>query len=113
MPLRDDSSALIGFAKVMRDHTERKQAEQIQAELLQREQEARREVETAKQEAEEAKRIAEAANHAKDEFMALVTHELRPPLTIVSGWSDLLQRQDIDPEMQKSALEAIIACSRS
>lgn len=33
---------------------------------------------------------AEAADHLKDQFVATVSHELRGPLSVISGWADVL-----------------------
>src|SRR5262249_33791934 len=33
---------------------------------------------------------AEAANHAKDEFLSVVSHELRSPLNAILGWNRIL-----------------------
>ena len=38
-----------------------------------------------------ARREAEEANRAKDDFLATVSHELRTPLTAVLGWAHMLQ----------------------
>src|SRR5262249_48083672 len=35
---------------------------------------------------------AEAANLAKDEFLAVVSHELRPPLHAMTGWLSILKK---------------------
>ena len=37
-----------------------------------------------------ARRDAEAANQSKDDFLATVSHELRTPLSAILGWSHML-----------------------
>ena len=56
--------------------TERKQAQRELEKLVVAEQRLRAE--------------AERANRAKDEFLAIVSHELRSPLNALRGWSHLL-----------------------
>jgi signal transduction histidine kinase len=93
MPLRDASGSLIGYAKVMRDFTERRCAQQERDELLDREQKARVE--------------AECANRSRDKFIGVISHELRSPLQTILGWVDLLCRGQLNPEMQTRAIETI------
>jgi two-component system CheB/CheR fusion protein len=38
----------------------------------------------------DARHRAEAADHLKDQFVATVSHELRGPLTVISGWMNIL-----------------------
>ncbi|MEK6373177.1 MAG: ATP-binding protein [Acidobacteriota bacterium] len=47
------------------------------------------------------------ANREKDEFIAVVAHELRTPMTSILGWVRLLQLGDLDQETHASALEAL------
>ncbi len=44
----------------------------------------------ARLDAEEARKRAEEANHAKSEFLAMMSHDLRTPLNAIGGYSELL-----------------------
>ena len=71
-PVRDEEGTLLGFAKVTRDLTERRAAEQKAI--------------------EDARRVAisESANVAKTEFLTAMSHELRTPLNAIGGYTELL-----------------------
>src|SRR5258705_9392792 len=71
----------------------RKQEEGDTARLLQMERRARAE--------------AEAAALAKDEFLAVVTHELRSPLNAIRGWAHVLRHSGELLPTQLKALDAI------
>lgn len=75
------------------DLTERKRIEAERTELLEREQIARQK--------------AEELNRMKDEFIATVSHELRTPLNAILGWSQLLQKRQLDPAAVARGLEII------
>jgi len=70
--VRDENHALVGFAKVTRDLTERRAAQDKAI--------------------ADARRIAqaEAANTTKSEFLAAMSHELRTPLNAIGGYVELL-----------------------
>lgn len=75
------------------DQTEQKRIEADRAELLEREQAARHQ--------------AESASRMKDEFLAIVSHELRSPLNGILGWSRLLRTRQLSPEKTEQALASI------
>jgi CheY-like chemotaxis protein len=50
---------------------------------------------------------AEASNRAKDEFFAVLSHELRSPLNAMSMWVHLLRRGMLDASKTAHALEVI------
>lgn len=51
---------------------------------------------------------AEAANQSKDEFVAIVAHELRAPLNSIQGWAKLLQSRKVDAGTLSKALDTIV-----
>ncbi len=80
--LRDERGDLKGFAKVIRDATDRKQLEM----------ELRR----------QAEELAEA-NRRKDEFLAMLSHELRNPLAPVLNSVHVLRHSPGDPSLVQFA----------
>jgi signal transduction histidine kinase/CheY-like chemotaxis protein len=56
---------------------------------------------------DEARREAETANRMKDEFLALVSHELKTPLMSTLAWAHRLGSEEIDPSGRNRAVEGI------
>ncbi len=92
VPLMDETGCYTHWVSVQRDITEHKRAEEDRAQLL-CEQTARTE--------------AEVANRTKDEFLAIVSHELRSPLNAILGWARLLRSRKFDEQKTNKALETI------
>jgi signal transduction histidine kinase/ActR/RegA family two-component response regulator len=57
--------------------------------------------------AERARAEAETANRAKDEFLAVLSHELRAPLNAMLGWVRILRRAGTGDAMVARAVETL------
>ncbi|MDX2231011.1 MAG: PAS domain S-box protein [Leptolyngbyaceae cyanobacterium bins.349] len=93
IPLEDEPGCIRQWFGTCTDIEPQKQVEQARLRLLQQEQAAREH--------------AENANRIKDEFLAVLSHELRSPLNPILGWAKLLQQGNLDATRTKAALAAI------
>jgi signal transduction histidine kinase len=57
--------------------------------------------------AQSARAEAESANRLKDEFVSIVSHELRGPLNAILGWTAMMRREEADPALAPRALQAV------
>lgn len=57
--------------------------------------------------AQKARGEAESANRLKDEFVSIVSHELRSPLNAILGWTAMLRRGDLEPTLVRRALQSV------
>src|SRR6266540_1544086 len=89
--LRDEHGTLVGFAKVTRDLTERRENE-LRA-------------------IDDARRLAQAEteNRTKSDFLAAMSHELRTPLNAIGGYTDLLRAEVAGPltDEQRKYIERV------
>jgi len=92
-PIESAAGAPAGTIGIAIDVTDRVEAQAVDEEHLRREHKLRLE--------------AEAASHSKDEFLALLSHELRTPMTAMLGWTFLLRKGDMKGAEYENALDAI------
>jgi PAS domain S-box-containing protein len=92
--LRDDAGQLRGFAKVTRDMTEHKAAEERRLE----------------EERTESRRLREHGDQMaqleklKSDFLNLASHELRGPLAVVKGYVSMFEDHTMEPDELPSIL---------
>jgi PAS domain S-box-containing protein len=96
VPVRDTSGAIAQWVGSSMEIEDRKRAE---ADLT-----------TALDAMARARDAAEAANRAKDDFLAVLSHELRSPLSAMVGWLWLLRREIAG---QPAALRALDTLERN
>ena len=84
-PIHDATGTVVGASTTMRDMRRQRAVEKER----------------------HARRTAEEANRAKDEFLAVVSHELRNPLSSVLGWVLMLKQGQVPQERVPHALDVI------
>lgn len=111
--LVDENGKPSQLLTVSRDISKRKIAEQERAAAQEEIAQFYFNEQTARAEAEIARREAEAANRAKDEFLQLISHEFRTPLTTIKTLARIMQDDGDSPEERHEYLETIAAeCDR-
>ncbi len=55
----------------------------------------------------EARQAAEEANATKDEFISIISHELKTPLNAIAGWARILKTQELSRGTKELALQKI------
>lgn len=58
-------------------------------------------------EATVGRKLAESSNRSKDEFLAMLSHELRTPMNAILGWVQLLRSGDVAAAESERGLEVI------
>ncbi len=109
----DPNGEIAGLRWLLRDISQRRQLEETQlratlAEMTNQALEA--EIAQRKRLEQELRRQAESlsqANTLKDEFLAIVSHELRSPLNAMLGWAQMLRNRRLDEVVVARALETI------
>ncbi|MEH2231597.1 MAG: response regulator [Nostoc sp.] len=99
-PVLDGDGTLTGAVFILSDITERKRAEA----LLQEQNDRLNQLMISLQQQTEQ---AQQANRIKDEFLAVLSHELRSPLNPILGWARILQKSHQDAAKTQYALETI------
>lgn len=93
LPVKDEQGRVVKWFGTCTDVHDRKELEVERERILQLEKSARAEL--------------ERTNRIKDEFLAVLSHELRSPLNPILGWTKLLQTRKFDGAKTAEALAII------
>ncbi|MDM9379555.1 PAS domain S-box protein [Chlorogloeopsis sp. ULAP01] len=93
LPLKDKQGRVVKWFGTCTDIHDQKELEIEREHLLQLERAARE--------------AAERANRIKDEFLAVLSHELRAPLNPILGWAKLLQTRKLNENKMAEAFATI------
>ncbi|HEY7546163.1 MAG TPA: PAS domain S-box protein, partial [Blastocatellia bacterium] len=96
----DERGSVQGWIASILDVTERKRAEQEVRNLS-------ADLQRQLDEMNILREQAEAANRAKDEFVAVVSHEIRSPLNAILGWAQMLRTGKFNQAETARAIEVI------
>ncbi|MGH9845239.1 MAG: response regulator [Blastocatellia bacterium] len=97
--VRDRAGAVKYVVGIVEDITARKEIEIERERLIERERAARE--------------TAEAHNRAKDDFLSVVTHELRSPLNAILGYTRLARSGAADPDQVRQHCDIIERAART
>jgi signal transduction histidine kinase len=95
--LAEERNLIASFAGLLRAYFERLHAEEDRINLAR---------------AEAARAEAQQANHAKDQFLATLSHERRSPLNVMLGWTRMLRSDDPGSERRSRGLEILERSAR-
>jgi PAS domain S-box-containing protein len=83
---------VVGFRTMIADVSEHRRAEADRAQL---------------EDERHARAEADAANRMKDQFLGIVSHELRSPLSAILGWANLMSARSSEPELLVRGLQVM------
>src|SRR5438067_1276954 len=90
--LAEERSLIESLAAMLRAYFERLRAEEDRINLAR---------------AEEARLRAQEANRAKDQFLATLSHELRSPLNVMLGWTQMLRSGHMNAESTSRGFDVL------
>ena len=108
-PLHDDAGNMIGAVAVGRDVTERRRAAGERERLLEQLRTTNEQLTVAGLQARELAEQSRSRTTQMEEFVSVVSHDLRTPLTVIQGQAQMVQRFAERPEAVRRSAEAIYA----